>query len=81
VQQNAAVWDDVIDENGLVIGHDGSPTDLWRREDQEGKLVIDLTLPNQPTVRWTILADDYATGSGHAVIKWKQGADRHEEAD
>ena len=71
----------MIDENGLEIGNDGRPTHHWTREDQEGESVIDLTLANRPIVKWTILADDHATGSDHEVIKWEVGVDRQEEAD
>jgi hypothetical protein len=38
-------------------------------------------LANRPIVRWTILADDHATGSDHEVIEWEVGVDRLEEAD
>jgi len=71
----------VIDENGLEIGNDGSLTHHWTREDQEGESVIDLALAYRPIVRWTILADDHATGSDHEVIEWQVGVDRQEEAD
>jgi hypothetical protein len=81
VQRDAAFWEDVIDENGLEIGNDGRPTHHWTREDQEGESVIDLTLANRPIVKWTILADDHATGSDHEVIEWEVGVDRQEEAD
>ena len=32
-------------------------------------------------VKWTILADDHATGSDHEVIEWELGVNRKEEAD
>jgi hypothetical protein len=32
-------------------------------------------------VKWTILADDHATGSNDEVIECEVGADRQEEAD
>jgi hypothetical protein len=60
----------VIDENRLQIGNDGRPTHHWAQEDQYGESVIDLTLANQPIVKWTILADDHTTGSDHEVIEW-----------
>jgi hypothetical protein len=63
VQQNAALWEGDIDENGLEIGNDSRTTEHWIREDQEGELVVDLTLANRPIVKWTILANDHATGS------------------
>ena len=81
VQRDAVFWEDVIDENGLEIGNDGRPTDHWTREDQEGESVIDLTLANRPIIKWTILADDHATGSEHEVIEWEVGVDRQAEAD
>jgi len=81
VQRNAAVWEGVIDENGLEIGNDGRPSHHWTSEDQEGKSVIDLILANGPIVKWTILADDHTTGSDHEVIEWEVGVHRQEEAD
>jgi hypothetical protein len=71
----------VIDENGLEIGNDGRSTHYWTREDHEGESVIDLTLAKRPIMRWTILADDHATGSDHEVIEWEVEADGQEEAD
>jgi hypothetical protein len=44
-------------------------------------LNLDLTLVNRPNVRWTVLADDHATGSDHEVIEWEVGVDRQEQAD
>jgi hypothetical protein len=32
-------------------------------------------------VKWTILADDRATGSDHKVIEWEVAVDRQQEAD
>jgi len=81
VQQNAGFWEDVIDENRLEIGNDGRPTHHWTRKDQEGESVIDLTLANRRIVKWTILADDHATGSDHELIEWEVGVDRQEEAN
>jgi len=81
VQRDAVFWDSVIDENGLEIGHHGRPTNHWTIEDLESESVIDLTLANRPIVKWTILADNHATGSDHVVIEWEVGVDRQEEAD
>jgi hypothetical protein len=81
VQRDAVFWECVIDENGLEIRNHGRPTHHWTREDQEGESVIDLTLANRPIVKWTILADDHATGSDHEVIEWEMGVYRQEEAD
>jgi len=81
VQRDGAVWEGMIDENGLQIGNDGRPTNHWPREDQEGESVTDLTLANRAIVKWTILADDHATGSDHEVIVWGVGVDRQEEAE
>ena len=80
MQRDAAFWEAVIDDNGLQTGNDGRPTHHWTSEDQEGKLVIDLTLANRPIVKWTILADNHATGSDHEVIECVVGVDRQEEA-
>ena len=71
----------MIHENGLEIGNDDSPTHHWAREDQESESVIDRTLANRPIVKWTILADDHATGSDQEVVVCEVAADRQEEAD
>ena len=76
VQRNAMFWEDVIDENGLEIGNDGRATHHGTREVHEGESVIDLTLPNRPTTKWSILADDDATGSDQEFIAWAVEADR-----
>ena len=81
VLRNAAFWEDVIDQNGLEIRNNGRPTHHWTREGQEGESVIDLMLANRPIVKWTILADDHATGSDHEVIEWEVGVDSQEEGD
>ena len=47
----------------------------------EGESVIDLTLANRPIIKWTILADNHATGSDHEVIAWEVRVDREEKAD
>jgi hypothetical protein len=80
-QRNAAFWEEVIDEKGLEIGNDGQSTHHWTREGHEGESVIDLTLANRPMTKWSILADDHATGSDHEVIEWEVEVDRQEEAD
>jgi len=80
VQRDAAFWEDVIDENGLEIGNDGEAAHHWTREGHEGESVIDLTLANRPITKWSILADDHATGSDHEVIEWEVEVDRQEEA-
>jgi len=67
-QHNAAICEGVIDEYGQKIGTDGRSTPYWTREDDEGELVIDLILMNQPIMKWTVLADDHATGSNHEVM-------------
>jgi hypothetical protein len=81
MQRDAAFWDGVIDENGLEIRNDGRLTQDWAREDQEDDSVIDLTLANRPIVKWTIRANDHATGSYHELIEWKVGVNRQKEAD
>ena len=32
-------------------------------------------------MKWSLLADDHATGSDHEVIEWEVEAERWEEAD
>jgi len=81
VQQNAAFWEDVIDENRLEIGNNGRATHHGMREDHEGESVIDMTLANQPITKWSILADDHTSGSVYEVIEWEVQPDRPEEAD
>jgi hypothetical protein len=76
VQRNATFWEDVIDENGLVIGNDGRATHHRTREGHEGESVIYLTLANRPITMWSILVNDHATGSDHEVIEWEVEADR-----
>ena len=80
VQRDAAFWEDVIDENGLEIGNDCEPTHHWTREGHERESVIDLTRANRPITKWSILADDHATGSDHKVIRWEVQVDRQGEA-
>jgi hypothetical protein len=80
VQRDAAFWEDVIGENGLEIGNDGEATLHWTRDGHEGESVIDLTLANRPITKWSILADDHATGSDHEVIEWEVEVYRQEEA-
>jgi len=71
VQRNAAIWEEVIDVNGLEVGNDRQSTHYWTREDHEGESVIDLTLGNGPIKKWLILSDDHATGSDHEVSEWE----------
>jgi len=80
-QQDATFWEDVIDVNELEIGNDGSATHHWTREGHEGESVIDLTLANGPITKWSILANDHATGSDHKVIEGEVKAERQEEVD
>jgi hypothetical protein len=75
-QRDTALWEVVIDENGLEIGNDGRPTHFWTRADHEGESVIDLTLANRPIMKWSILADVHATGSDHDINEWEVEADR-----
>ena len=81
VQRNATFWEDVIHENGLEMGYDGTVTHHWTREGHEGKSVFDLTLPNGPISKWSILADNHPTGTDHKVMQREVEADRQEEAD
>jgi hypothetical protein len=80
VQRYAAFWEGVIDENALEIGNDGEATHHWTREGHEDESVIDLTLANRRITKWSILADNHATGSDHEVIEWEVEVDRQEEA-
>jgi len=81
VNQNVAFWEDVIDENGLEIGNDDRSTHHWARENQEGELVINLMLANQPTVQLTILVDVHSTGSDHEVEERDVAVDMQEAAN
>ena len=80
MQQDAVVWENVIDENGLEIGNDGEAAHHCTREGHTGKSVIDLMLANRPITKWSILSDDdHATGSDHEVIQWEVEVGRQEE--
>jgi hypothetical protein len=76
VQRDDAFWEDVFDENGLEIGTDGEGTPHWTIDGHEGESVIDLTLANRPITKWSIVADDHATGSDYEVIQWEVDLDR-----
>jgi endonuclease/exonuclease/phosphatase family metal-dependent hydrolase len=80
-QRDAVFLEDILDENGLEIGNDDRATHYWKREDLEGKSIIDLTLPNRPIGKCTILAEHHATGSDHEVIEWEVDVETQEEAD
>jgi hypothetical protein len=71
----------VIDENGLEIGNDGRFPNYWPREDHEGELVNDMTVANQPIMKWCILVDDHATRSDHEDTEWEVELDGQEEED
>jgi hypothetical protein len=80
VQQDAVFWEDVIDQNGMDIGNDGEASHHWAREGYTGESVIQLTLANQTLNKWSIPADDHATGSHHNITEWEVEVDRPEEA-
>jgi hypothetical protein len=80
VQRDSAFCEDMIDENGLEIGNDREATHHWTREGHDGESVIDLTLANRPITKWSILADDHASGSHHEVTEWEVEVNRQEEA-
>jgi hypothetical protein len=61
VKHNAAFYTDVIDDNGLEIGNDGSSTDHWTGGDYRGELVIHLTLANRPIPKCYVKADHHPT--------------------
>jgi len=61
----------VIDENGLEIGNDGNATHHRGKEYHEGESIINQMLANRPITKWSILADDHATGSDHELIEWE----------
>jgi len=42
---------------------------------------MDLTLVNRLIMKWTILADDHATGSDHEDIEWEVDGDGQEVVD
>jgi hypothetical protein len=46
LQRDAAIWEDVIDENRLEIANDGEATHHWTGQGHVGKSVIDLMLAN-----------------------------------
>jgi len=79
VQLNTAFWEVVIDENGLEIGNDSRATPCWTTEAYEGVSIIALTLPNRLITKWSILADDHATGSDREVKQRKVAPDRQVE--
>jgi len=70
----------VIQLNGWEIENSGRSTYYWTREDHEGEAVIDMTLATRLIMKWTILADNHATGSDHEVIEWKLEVNGKEEA-
>lgn len=39
----AAFWEEIIDENALVIGNDDQPTHYWTRDKSKGVFIIDPT--------------------------------------
>jgi hypothetical protein len=80
VQQDAAFWEDVIDENKLEIGNDGEATQHWTREVHEFESVFNLTLVNRPITNWSIWAYNHTTGFNHEVIDWEVEVDIQEEA-
>jgi hypothetical protein len=70
----------VIDKIGLEIGDDGRHKLYSTREDHEGASGISMTLANRAVLRWTIPADDRATGFHHQVIDWEVNVHRQGEA-
>jgi hypothetical protein len=44
--RDVTYWEEIIDEDGLVIGNDHRPTHYWTRHDSMGESVIDLTMAN-----------------------------------
>jgi len=79
--RDAVFREDIIDVNGLEIGNDEWATHYWTRGVLQSQSVIDSTLANRPIGKWTILAENHATGSNHEVIEWEVDVDTQEEAD
>jgi hypothetical protein len=80
-RRDAAYWEDIIDEHGLVIGNDDRPTHHWTRNESEGESIIDLTLANRPVGKWMILDGSHVTGSDHKIIEWEVDMEKQEEAE
>jgi hypothetical protein len=67
-RKEAAYWEGIIDEHGLVVGDDDRPTHYWTRIENKGVSIIDQTLANEPFGKWTILDGNHATESDHEII-------------
>jgi len=80
-RRDAAYWEDIINEHGLVIGNDDQPTYHWTRNESEGESIIDLTLVNRPFVKWTMLDGSHVTGSDHEIIQWEVAMEKQQEAE
>jgi len=81
VQSNAALWEHVIDKNGLEIWNDGRATHEWTWEGHKGHLIINLTLATHSMLTLSTIANDHTTGSNHEVITREVKVDRQQEAD
>jgi hypothetical protein len=79
-QRDTTYWEEIIDENGLVVGNDDRPTHYWTRHDSMGESIIDLTLANRPFGKSMILDGSHATGSDHKKIEWALEMEKQEEA-
>jgi len=66
-QRKAAFWEVVIDQNALEIGNDSRSTHYGSTGEHYSEWVFNLTLLNQPILKWTIVVDHHDTGSDHKV--------------
>jgi hypothetical protein len=80
-QQDATVWEQIIDENAREIGNGDRPTHHWARNGEEGESTIDFALATRPITGWTTQDWSRATHSNHEVIEWEFNIDKLEEAD
>ena len=80
-RRDAAYWEDIIDEHGLLIENDDRPTHHWTKNESEGESIIDLTLANRPLGKWSILDWSHVTGSDHEIIEGEVDMEKQEEAE
>jgi hypothetical protein len=78
--RQATYWEEIIDEQRVVIGNDTRPTDYWTRNESKGASNIDLTLDQRLFGKWTMLTGNHGTGSGHEIIEWEENMEGQEEA-
>lgn len=79
-RREAAYWQEIINNHGLVIVNDNWPTDNWTGIESEADSIIVLTLANQQLAKWTILEGSHAMGSDHMSIEWQVDKQKQEDA-